>query len=352
MAKEYGGRATRKHNVEVNAKRLVELFKMAGGRWRGLIEKLKAWLNTIIIKSIYYISYLFSSLLRVSLRLSIGKSRRDRILFKLSFLSHSSWLMDIIVPNSKALKPFIVHGAVMLLPVNPDQMFWTVVGKGEELTRKVVRGKRGGTVIVVGANLGLYVLKFAREVGEKGLVIAFEPSPGAYEILLKNIALNGFEKNVYVINKAVSNIDNYIYEFTTPDMEMMDPRASFVIRAGKYKFFTPSVMLDTVVKELNVRPDLITVDTEGAEPEVLEGAVMTVRNYKPTIVVEVHPYREKETLEILKKVVPTHEYNVLKIKRYPYTKDDVAYHLILQPKPPNNPKDLEKTQFSKKDVSY
>ena len=60
------------------------------------------------------------------------------------------------------------------------------------------------TVVDIGANYGSYTLIASKLVGNDGRVYAFEPEPGNYDILVKNIEMNGYT-NVTPIRKAVSN---------------------------------------------------------------------------------------------------------------------------------------------------
>ena len=61
------------------------------------------------------------------------------------------------------------------------------------------------TVLDIGAAFGYYTLLSADKVGEMGKVISFEPEPSNFAILEKNIFLNGFQKRVMLINKAVAD---------------------------------------------------------------------------------------------------------------------------------------------------
>ena len=60
------------------------------------------------------------------------------------------------------------------------------------------------TVVDIGANYGSYTLIASTLVGNDGKVYAFEPELGNYDILVKNIEMNGCT-NVTPIRKAVSN---------------------------------------------------------------------------------------------------------------------------------------------------
>src|SRR6266853_6141716 len=64
--------------------------------------------------------------------------------------------------------------------------------------------KAGDYCIDVGANLGYYTISLATWVGPRGLVVAFEPFPGNFAILEKNVYLNQLQ-NVILEPSALSD---------------------------------------------------------------------------------------------------------------------------------------------------
>lgn len=90
-----------------------------------------------------------------------------------------------------------------LHPGNEDYSLYGVYG---ELDTEIVKREinKGDIVVDVGASIGYFTLIFAREVGEEGHVFAFEPRPERFELLKKNIAINGYE-NVTLEQMAVMN---------------------------------------------------------------------------------------------------------------------------------------------------
>ncbi|MEM0134360.1 MAG: FkbM family methyltransferase [Thermoplasmatales archaeon] len=61
----------------------------------------------------------------------------------------------------------------------------------------------GDTVVDVGAGIGEFSVKASKLVGDAGRVIAVEPSPLDYPVLLRNIRINHC-KNIIPLNVAVS----------------------------------------------------------------------------------------------------------------------------------------------------
>ena len=121
--------------------------------------------------------------------------------------------------------------------------------------------REGMTVVDVGASIGYYTLLAAKRVGREGLVLAFEPDPYRFKALKENVEINAW-KNVKVFQLAVSNKE---------EERKMESGESFVIKSRKHVVTVKTVRLDTFLQTLQVDPDIIKIDVEGAELEVLMG---------------------------------------------------------------------------------
>ncbi len=71
-----------------------------------------------------------------------------------------------------------------------------------EVLKKIV--KKGDIIVDIGAHIGYYSLLFAKIVGNKGKVYAFEPDKNNFKLLMKNIKTNGYN-NIIPVEKALSN---------------------------------------------------------------------------------------------------------------------------------------------------
>lgn len=134
----------------------------------------------------------------------------------------------------------------------------------------------GQIVIDVGASIGIYTIFFAKMVGEKGKVYAFEPEPKNFELLKKNVEINGF-KNIVLENKAVSNISGIV------KMEIADNIANHRItkNLSKPTFDVTSISIDDYFKTKSDKIDFIKIDTEGYDGYVILGAneILTKNNH-------------------------------------------------------------------------
>ena len=139
--------------------------------------------------------------------------------------------------------------------------------KGEvELFKKII--KEGMIVVDIGANIGYYTLIAAKLVGENGKVVAFEPEPGNYSLLVKNIEVNGYD-NVIPVQKAVSNKLGTIKLFLHPTN--VAAHRIYNSHDGRKSIEIETITLDEFFKAQIDRIDVIKMDIEGAEIAALQG---------------------------------------------------------------------------------
>ncbi len=153
----------------------------------------------------------------------------------------------------------------------------------------------GATVLDVGANVGAHTLHLARLVGEKGRVIAFEPTDFAIAKLRANLRANPHLESrvdvqqVFLVAREDGAMvktlgSSWPVDGTTPDDVQMGSRAMGV--SGAASSTVDAVM--AAASEPDVR--LIKMDVDGHELEVLEGAQSLLRRRRPIIVMELAPY--------------------------------------------------------------
>ncbi len=139
----------------------------------------------------------------------------------------------------------------------------------------------GGTVLDLGANVGIYTLLAAELVGPCGRVHAFEPVPRNLQYLRRHIALNGL-KNVSVIEAAVSDASGK-RRFRLQTSSAMGHLGD----DGQMEVST--VALDHFVFGTAVAaPHSIKIDVEGAEFSVLHGAREVLSQHRPAILLATH----------------------------------------------------------------
>lgn len=157
----------------------------------------------------------------------------------------------------------------------------------------------GSVFIDVGAHIGTYTVRASKIVGEKGLVIAFEPDYRNYYNLVTNLQLNKCT-NVVPVPLAAYSRDGVILEFMLATGTGHSSLIHLSRRELLYKLPVYTVTVDTIVRQ--VRPktvDLVKIDTEGAEVEVLRGMRRTIERYQPVLIIETHGEEQYKLLPSL-----------------------------------------------------
>lgn len=163
-------------------------------------------------------------------------------------------------------------------------------GAGRVLVERV---RAGQEVWNVGANVGVYVLQLAHLVGPSGRVVAFEPAPGAADLLERNVALNGFTDRVTIVRAAVGESPGEVLFYVDGASPMgragtPNPALDHVTSVR-----VPVVTLDAVAQDRGRVPDAVVMDIEGFEVAALRaaGAVFSGAGAasRPWWIVELHP---------------------------------------------------------------
>jgi methyltransferase, FkbM family len=144
--------------------------------------------------------------------------------------------------------------------------------------------KAGCVFVDIGANVGVYTVKAAKEVGESGTVIAVEPFIGSAHQLWNNIRANGFH-NVRVRNVCAAQTtqaESFYMVRNRPNSFSLRPDAE------AESISVLSVSLDDLCRWESVnRLDYLKIDAEGAEAIIIEGGRDSIGRFRPIIQVEV-----------------------------------------------------------------
>lgn len=197
-------------------------------------------------------------------------------------------------------RPFVTHfdgGTRINISLSDhieSQIFWQGVQEGDRGEVKLLKSVFAPhhTFVDVGGNIGVFSLIAAKRL-TRGQVHTFEPSSYHLEKLRANLRLNKFD-NVRVHPVALSNQSQSSKLYFPP------PEASFLTNTGMASQFCfdqpPSkteeitcVRLDDYRELISLhRVDVIKIDVEGAEMDVLSGAIETIRTFRPHVVMEIN----------------------------------------------------------------
>lgn len=155
----------------------------------------------------------------------------------------------------------------------------------------------GATVADVGANLGMISIALLRE-NEFRNALAFEPSPGSFRLLTKNVEQNGLNEKMSCFPFALSSTDGEI-AFEIDESNSGDSR----VRAGPVEGAmnehrrrtaeVPAKRFDTFIRENAIDPaeiDLLWIDVQGHEGHFFKGAEEFFARRKVPVICEFWGY--------------------------------------------------------------
>ena len=145
--------------------------------------------------------------------------------------------------------------------------------------------KPGDIVLDFGAYCGLTSQRFAKIVGEAGLIYAFEPDPKNYAAMLNNIKRHNMT-NVVPVNMGIwceTGRQQFQIEAN------MGTSISHLVGRNSEVESLPVICLDDFSAIANFpKVDFVKMDIEGAELQVLESAENFVTKYRPRFIIEPH----------------------------------------------------------------
>lgn len=160
------------------------------------------------------------------------------------------------------------------------------------------------TVIDIGAHVGISVVQWA---GIFKSVYAFEPMKDHYDCLIENT--KEFS-NIHYFNLAISNEESkktgaYRTNKNSGSFQILDENYQQPSKKSPREIF--EIQTKTLDSFNFKEVDLIKIDVEGWELEVLEGAINTIRENNPVLIVEYTNGGKKKSL---------HRYDVDKYNKF------------------------------------
>jgi FkbM family methyltransferase len=200
-----------------------------------------------------------------------GLSKLPLVLWIHSFFYRRLQPTGIVLTDVQGSKMYVDSRDV---GVTPFLLEWGFYEKYEtELFKRLV--KKGMVVVDIGANIGYYTLLAAHLVGYEGKVFAFEPDPYNYNLLCKNIEVNGY-RNVISIRKAVFSKSGEMKLFL--DKINLGGHSLSEANVDKSASITVEVTsLDEYFKNTDYKIDVIKMDIQGSEMDVLKGMTNTIK---------------------------------------------------------------------------
>lgn len=154
----------------------------------------------------------------------------------------------------------------------------------------------GSFCIDIGANIGDKTVPMAIAAGANGLTLGLDPNPTVFEILEVNARLNPGRTNIVPLKLAATETNKEFY-FASSEASMSNGGLIENWRDstyGKFKHKDPirGVNLEEYLKdnysEWLPKLSMIKIDAEGLDYFILKTILPVVKQYHPTIVMEVY----------------------------------------------------------------
>ncbi|MBX2944888.1 MAG: FkbM family methyltransferase [Cyclobacteriaceae bacterium] len=146
----------------------------------------------------------------------------------------------------------------------------------------------------IGANVGWTAL-LAHVYGSPLKVVLIDPNPNALAYAAGNMIMNDFSENSIFIKSFVADKVGEKVKFFTVDVgaagSMYSSHAKTASSLNSW-YWVSTITVDELTTKLNIFPDLIKIDVEGAEHLVLLGASKLCSLNKVKVFVEMHSNRE------------------------------------------------------------
>jgi FkbM family methyltransferase len=175
------------------------------------------------------------------------------------------------------LKAAVAHIYQPPAAINPE--FFTVIAPA-------LRSLAAGSIVDVGAHMGVYLLNF--RACSEAPIIAFEPEPFTFSLLTHNARSNRLQ-SVDLRNVACGDSTRAVglNAGINSNIEAGDSGAT-PSAAHAIALSVPLVRLDDELRSVDA-VSFLKIDCEGYEYEVLAGAREILARHRPVIFLELHP---------------------------------------------------------------
>ena len=140
--------------------------------------------------------------------------------------------------------------------------------------KNIFEVKEDATIFDIGAWKGDTAYFFSKKCSNKARIYAFEPDDYAFQILEKI-------KEKYKLNNVIAS--NILFSNSETEINFLSMDLNR--QAVKMK----STTIDKFVEENNIEKiDYIKMDVEGAERNILEGSIKTIKKFKPFLAIAIY----------------------------------------------------------------
>ena len=187
------------------------------------------------------------------------------LVFKYSIVNIFYWIFKRIL--------FIIQRFKYPLEIEVFITFY-IFGLKQYNIKNIFEVKNDAVVFDIGAFKGDTAYFFSKKCSNKARIYAFEPDDYAFQILEKikeKYKLNNVITKNILLSNAEKEIDFVSMIENTPTIKKN------------------AITIDKFVEENNIEKiDYIKMDVEGAEKNILEGSIKTIKKFKPSLAIAIY----------------------------------------------------------------
>ena len=187
------------------------------------------------------------------------------LVFKYSIVNIFYWIFKRIL--------FIIQRFKYPLEIEVFITFY-IFGLKQYNIKNIFEVKNDAVVFDIGAFKGDTAYFFSKKCSNKARIYAFEPDENNYKVLLKikeKYKLNNVITKNILLSNAEKEIDFISMIENTPTIKKN------------------AITIDKFVEENNIEKiDYIKMDVEGAEKNILEGSIKTIKKFKPSLAIAIY----------------------------------------------------------------
>ena len=187
------------------------------------------------------------------------------LVFRYSIVNIFYWIFKRIL--------FIIQRFKYPLEIEVFITFY-IFGLKQYNIKNIFEVKNDAVIFDIGAFKGDTAYFFSKKCSNKARIYAFEPDENNYKVLLKikeKYKLNNVITKNILLSNAEKEIDFVSMIENTPTIKKN------------------AITIDKFVEENNIEKiDYIKMDVEGAEKNILEGAIKTIKKFKPSLAIAIY----------------------------------------------------------------
>lgn len=152
-----------------------------------------------------------------------------------------------------------------------------------------------GTIVIdCGAHVGSHAIGYSKKLGIEGSLICIEAGEKQFECLTENA--KNFQCRTTLINACVSDVHGAQALFTVNEVNAGSSFTTEQKNGEIHSNHVRTITIDALCEEAGINAggrgvSFIKIDVEGFEMKVLKGAVNTLKQHKPKLMIEMNSFR-------------------------------------------------------------